>query len=399
MSAERRIYLDYAATTPVDQVVLRATQPYFSKKFGNAGSLHSFGQEVVSALDASRETIASLLGVGFQEIVFTSSATEANNLALGGAVEKWRRVHRGARKPRIIISAIEHESVSETARLLEKEGVDVAILPVDASGVAEGGRLKELLNNETVIVSIMYANNETGVIQPIAQLAEIVREFRESHGDPRWPVFHTDAVQAFQFLDCNPLSLGVDLMTISSHKIYGPKGAGALYVKGSGFTLQNNDILIPATTGGGQEFGLRSGTENIPAIVGFSKAATLVFGSRGASSRRIATLRAELLRGIKKICRGAEMNGGGPALPNILNVYFPVREAQDLLTRFDRMGLAASSGSACRARAHQASSVLGAMGCSHERSRSSIRFSLGRPTTKTEIIRALAVIKKALVQK
>lgn len=394
----RRIYLDHAATTPVDPAVLRAMRPYFSEKFGNPGSLHSFGQDAITALDASRETVAAALGADFQEIVFTSSATEANNLALRGAVEGWRRMHRGARKPRIIISAIEHKSVLETARSLGEEGVDVVVLPVDGSGVVAAGRLMELLSEETAIISVMHANNETGVIQPMARIAGIIREFRgRPGGDRRWPLLHADAAQTFQFLNCGSDLLGADLMTVSSHKIYGPKGAGTLFIKGSGFASRSSGLVIPEMTGGGQEFGLRSGTENVPAIVGFAKAAELAVGSRAASSRRIAVLRAELLRGIEKICRGATVNGAGATIPSILNVYFPGMEAQDLLTRFDRMGLAASSGSACRARAHQSSHVLEAMGYSREHARSSIRFSMGRFTTKAEIMGAIVAIKKALV--
>lgn len=370
------IYLDYAATTPVDPRVLRAMHPYFSGQFGNPGSLHAFGQQAIAAIDKSREAIAASVGAEFREVVFTSSATEANNLVLRGVVKRNKIQH-----PRIIVSAIEHESVLETARELEREGVDVVYLPVDKRGVVVVEKLKELLDERTILVSIIHANNEIGSIQPIAEIAAIVKKFPHIY-------FHTDAAQALQFFDCDIRNLGVDFMTISSHKIYGPKGAGVLVMK-------SKTKLHPLFSGGGQEFGLRSGTENVPAIVGFAKAIELTAAARKKESKRIATLRDQLWRGIKKIYPKAEINGAagrGQALPNILNVYFPKHSAQDLLTQFDLRGLAASSGSACRSRAAESSYVIEALGYSKERAKASIRFSLGRPTTKAEISRALAVI-------
>jgi cysteine desulfurase len=417
----KRIYLDYAATTPVDLRVLRAMQSYFSEKFGNPGSVHSFGQEAIAAVDRSRETIANAIGAGFREVIFTASATEANNLALHGVM-----VARPAGPARIIVSAIEHESVLETARALAGDDVEVFSIPVDDRGVVDLEILKASLNERTVLVSIMYANNEIGTVQPIVEIAKIIKEFRASHlGKTRafpWPLFHTDAAQAFQFFDCNVDMLGVDLMTISSHKIYGPKGAGALYIRSS-----SARSLKPFILGGGQEFGLRSGTENVPAIVGFAEAVKLVVPAstltfRAKEARRIGELRDVLWQGIKKLYPEAEWNGGGietgsgsgtklgsqsvlqatTFLPNILNVYFPGCAAQDLLTRFDLAGLAASSGSACRSRALESSYVIEALGMdggatdavfAKQRAKESIRFSLGRPTTAADIAGALKVIK------
>jgi cysteine desulfurase len=396
----KRIYLDYAATTPVDPAVARAMGPYFSAKFGNPGSLHSFGQEAIAAIDRSRETIARSIGAEFREIIFTSSATEANNLALRGAVraalKKDEKAGSAGRNPRIIISAIEHESILETARDLEREGIEVIYLAVDRHGAVNLADLKRSLNDRTVLVSIMYANNEIGTIQPIAEIAKIIHEH-----SPKI-LFHVDAVQAFQLLDCNVQDLGVDAMTISSHKMYGPKGVGALYIRGNaGANTKKN--IAPIISGGGQEFGLRSGTENVPAIVGFAKAVELADAARKKESKRIAALRRELWKGIKKIYPKAEINGGegssseghnATTLPNILNIYFPNHAAQDLLTRFDLAGLAVSSGSACRSRAMESSYVIEALGYTRDRAKSSIRFSFGRGTTKGEIAATLKLFSK-----
>ncbi len=410
MVLSSKIYLDYAATTPVDPVVVRAMRPYFSEKFGNAGSLHSFGQDAIAALDASRETVAVATHADFREIIFTGSATEANNLALRGTRSGPLIAHRKSLKPRIIVSAIEHESVLETARDMEKNGTEVVYLPVNKVGVVDLKKLETSLNENTVLVSIMYANNEIGTIQPIASAAKIINDFKNNQQPVsinQHPLFHTDAAQALQFLDCDARALGVDLMTLSSHKIYGPKGAGALYVKEHTRRLAPSAVpLIPHITGGGQEFGLRAGTENIPAIAGFAKAIELAGDVREKEAKRTAALRAGLWCGIRKIYSKARTNGvlspwasGGKrwaCLPNILNVYFPGRDAQDLLAKFYLAGLAVSSGSACRARVSTSSRVLEAIGCSKEQARSSVRFSLGRPTTKEEIARAIGIVKNAL---
>jgi cysteine desulfurase len=392
------IYLDYAATTPVDPEVRRAMEPYYAEQFGNPGSLHSFGQEAIGAVDRSREAIARAIGADFRQIVFTGSATEANNLALRGAAAAAKKKVENDVRPRIIISAIEHESVLETAHDLEAHGVEVISLPVNRNGIVDPEKVKKSLTPQTVLVSVMYANNEIGTIQPIAEIAGVIKAFRgglqkNKIGNGQCPLFHTDVAQAFQFLDCNVAKLGVDLMTISSHKIYGPKGTGALYVKDIG-------RLAPVTTGGGQEFGLRSGTENVPSIVGFAKAAELASASRGRESVRLGALRDRLWEGIREIFPPAEINGSerpGENLPNFLNVYFPGREAQDLLVALDLKGLAVSSGSACRSRAAESSYVIEALGYPKDRTRSSIRFTLGRPTAEKDIQQAITIIKAVVV--
>lgn len=389
MTNTKRIYLDYAASTPIAPEALRAMQPYFSERFGNPGSLHVLGQEAIAAMDDAREKIAIALGLealaGFRQIVFTGSATEANNLALRGVVEKSRSAIQHLE---IIISAIEHESVFETARLLQAHGATARIIPVNKEGVINLQKLRNTLTKNTVFVSMMYANNEIGTIEPIVEIAKIIKEWKENAGHKNpYPLLHTDAAQAFQFLPCAVEELGVDFMTISGHKIYGPKGIGALYVK-------NIRSIEPVITGGGQEFGLRSGTENIPSIVGFGKAVERAHALRLNEARRIAALRDYFWEQIKKIYPRAQLNGSSRhRLPNILNIAFPGWSAQDLLVRFDRVGVAISLGSACSARSLGASHVLIACGLSKEKIQSSVRFSLGRNTTEKELIEAVKRMK------
>lgn len=370
----RRIYLDYAATTPIDPRVFSAMRPYFGERFGNAGSLHAYGQEAQAALNSAREKVAALLGVQFREIIFTGSATEANNLALRGA---WRG-RRDKNLRRLIVSAVEHESVLATARDLEREGAEVEILPVDKTGRVDLKKLRAALHAETFLVSVMSAQNEVGTIQPIAEISEIVRGWR---GGKTYPLFHTDAAQAAQFLDCSPSALGADLLTLSAHKIYGPKGIGVLYKK--------TDLpLDPILTGGGQEFGLRSGTENVPLAVGLAKALELAAAERKKTADHLGKLQKELWRIIKRAAPSAELNGpalGKNRLPNNINVHLPGLAADKILTALDLNGVAASSGSACASRAAAPSHALLAMGLGEKRARTSIRFSLGRPTTMAEI--------------
>lgn len=494
-SAKRRssfgvgVYLDYAASTPVAPRVLAAMKPYFGEKFGNAGSFHSFGQEAMAAADKSRETIARAIGADFREVVFTGSATEANNLALRGAVRGFtqmttqmnadKNIRENQRhidvhpRPRLIVSAIEHESVLETARDLENDGVEVIYLPVDRCGIVDLKKMESALNERTILVSVMYAQNEIGTIQPLFEIKKIIDDFKNrnfqfsrlrrrfggqaisnlqknaefSHRSSvinyQLPLFHTDAAQAFQFLDCDVGKLGVDLMTLSSHKIYGPKGVGALYVRQETRDKRQDTrnkqkaalplssvacCLSPIITGGGQEFGLRSGTENVPIIVGFAKATELIFSnSQEYWNKEIMKLRDYFWQGLVKICPTVEVNGpplstncesstniriyGGRVesirkfaknslfvnrLPNILNVYFPGHDAQFLLTKLDLVGVAASAGSACRSRAFQPSYVIEALGYSKERAKQSVRFSFGRPTTKKEIDESINIIKNSI---
>ena len=376
----KNIYLDYASSTPMATEVAKVMEPYWSDTFGNPGSTHWFGQQASGAVFKARQTIASFLDVDYKDILFTSSATEANNLALRGVLKNSKQ-----KNSRIIVSAIEHESVLETCRDLEKEGVEVVYIPVNKEGVVDCKEIERALNKRTVLVSIMHANNEIGTIQPIKKIGELIKKYK---GENSYPLFHTDAVQAFQYLPCSIKKLGVDLLTLSAHKIYGPKGIGLLYVK-------DRDLLTPIITGGGQEDGLRSGTENVPYIIGFAKAIELVEKSREKEVKRIGDLREYFWQELKKIISDIEINGSIKyRLPNNLNIYFPGRPASDLCIELDIWGLAVSSGTACSARSIKPSYVIEALGGSEDRAFSSLRLSFGRHTTKAEVSSALEIFKQ-----
>lgn len=393
MTARKKIYLDYAASTPMRPEVLRAMRPYFSEKFGNPGSLHSFGQEAMAAIDQSRETIARLLGVQFRDIIFTGSATEANNMALRGAIAAWRALpeHRGE-IPRVIISSIEHESILETAGDLEKEGVEIVSLPVDAKGIISLPHLREALQLPSVVVSIMYGNNEIGSIQPIPQIAEMVRSARGDQS--RYPLFHTDAVQAISQLPVSLKESGIDCATFSGHKLYGPKGVGVLYVK----NLDSERSVFPIITGGGQEFGVRSGTENVPLLVGMARAMKFAFQERDQEVKRLRGLKEYFWNGLRELDSRVRLNGPSimEGLPHILNVSFSRVLAADLLVALDLQGVAVSAGSACRARSPQPSHVLKSIGLSDDRIQKSLRFSFGRGTTRGDLGRTISLLQKII---
>lgn len=370
----------------MDAEAMRAALPYIREKFGNAGSLHSFGQEAVSALDLSRETIARTVGAEFRQIIFTSSATEANNLALRGALEKFRKARAENSRARVILSPIEHESAKDTAEALRESGAEIMYAPVNTEGFVDIGALKNLINDKTALVSIMYVNNEIGTVEPIKEISEMISFIRKSR-DSQYPLFHSDAAQAFQFFPCNVGELGVDFLTLSAQKIYGPKGIGALYVK-------NAELLSPITTGGGQEFGMRPGTENIAGAVGFAKAALIVSERREKERQRLFDLRNYLWEKLRAGIADIEINGPDCArdsrenpkrAPNNLNIYFRNFRADDLVSRLDAAGVAISSGSACSARSLEPSYVIVACGLGKERAQRSVRLTLGAPTTKREI--------------
>ncbi len=405
----KRIYLDYAATTPIKPEVLKAMDEVFRINYGNPGSLHSFGQEAISIIDKAREGIAGVVNTDFRGVIFAGSATEANNLVLRGSVKQSQVSNlksQNGQKPRIIISAIEHESVLETAKDLspygrsavggEDGGVEVIYIPVDKNGIVDLKKLHESLNERTVIVSIMYANNEIGTVQPIREIAKLIQEFR---GSGTYPLFHTDAVQAFQYFPCSFNEIGADLMTISAHKMYGPKGVGALCVN-SKFKSQ---LLLPIVTGGGQEFGLRSGTENTPLIAGFAKAVKLAVENRISEAKRVLELKNYFWKGLKKLFPKAEINGPKDlkqavrlsslrAAPHILNVRFPGVSGEEFLIRLDILGIAISAGSACSMRSAKSSHVLEAIGLSLKQAKESLRFSFGSGTTRKEIDEVLSRI-------
>ncbi len=388
----KRIYLDHAASTPVRADTLRAMTSFFTRQFGNASSLHSFGQDAIAALDAARAELAQLASVSFRDCIFTGSATEANNLALRGAVKRFKEIHKGVR-PRIIVSSIEHESVLETAKDLERDGVEVITLPVDVRGIVDVARLTQSLNERTVLVSVMYVNNEIGTVEPLGEIASVLHDWRMSHEDSVYPLFHTDAVQAFNYYSCDMEKLRVDMLTLSAHKIGGPKGVGCLCVR----EREARNVLSAVTTGGGQEFNMRSGTENVAAITGFAHAAHAAAKERAKESVRLRSLKRFFWKELKKICPDARLHGMeearfDDASPHIVNVAFPNRPVDDILVRLDRAGVAASSGSACAARSAQHSHVLTAL---FEGAARGIRFSFGKTTTRAELVDALRRIRVA----
>ncbi len=402
----RKIYLDYAATTPLDKEALKAMLPYFSDKFGNASSVHSFGQEAIAAIDQAREKIAKLLNCDFNEIIFTGSATEANNLAIFGIARNFQflisnfqtnpKSQSSNSKLHIISTVIEHESVLEPLKELERLGHEVTYLPVNKDGFIKVSDLEKAIRNNTVLVSIIYANNEIGTIQPVKEIGKLIEKINVKRKEQELNriYFHTDAVQAFQFLECRPDWLNVDLLTFSGHKIYGPKGVGGLYVRKIGPI----GLIRPIIKGGGQEFGLRSGTENVASIVGLAKALEIVFKNREARFGHIINLRNQLLNYIIKDNKDAKLNGSlDNRLPNNLNIRFPGASNETLLVSLDQKGLAVSAGSACSARASKASYVLTALGLTEKQAKESIRITLGKDTTEEEIKKAAKIITVSII--
>lgn len=375
-----KIYLDYAASTPVDPEVLEAMRPYFSERYGNPSSVHSFGQEAQIAVDQARAKIAGVLGCLSQEIIFTASATEANNLAVLGVL---RQAARAGKPVHAVTSVIEHESVLEPFLYAEKElGVAVTRLPVTKDGLVRLEDVERALRPETALVSVMLANNEIGTVQPVAALAALVKKHAPS------AVVHADAVQAANYLSVSVRDLGLDMMTLSSHKIYGPKGAGILYArKGVAFE--------PLVFGGGQEYGKRSGTENVPAIVGCAEALLRAQAAREAESRKVHALCDYFIREALNRIPQAVLNGAKePRLPNNANILIPGASAADLIFALDMEGVAVSAGSACQSKALTQSHVLTAIGLSKAEAKSSLRFSFGKHTQKSDIDRVLDVLVK-----
>jgi cysteine desulfurase len=367
------IYLDYNSTTPVDRAVLDAMLPYFADNFGNASSIHSSGQRGRSAVDAARDSVAALIGAKTAEIVFTSGGTEADNLALFGSV-----VASNHSRKHIITTAIEHHAVLNAAQALEKQGIDVTYVPVGASGIVDPQDVRRALRPETILISVMHANNELGTIQPIEEIGRIAAEADV--------YFHCDAVQSAGKLPLDVNRLGVDLLSISAHKIYGPKGVGALYVR-AGTPLE------PQFHGGHHERDRRPGTENVPGIVGFGKAAELARVRLTADSARIESLRDRLEEMLLNSLASVHVNGDhSRRIPNTTNLAFTAAGGEALVIALDLQGVACSTGAACSSGAVEPSHVLLAIGLSPDEARSSLRFSLGRTTTAAEIDRAVDII-------
>jgi cysteine desulfurase len=375
-----RVYFDYNATTPLAPEAADAMAAATRDLFGNASSVHHFGQQAKAALDDSRSAIASLLHADPSEIVFTSGGTEADNLAIRGAAEAIEATGRR----HLIASAIEHEAVLNTLKALARRGWRTTLVPVDQSGVVSPDRLRELIADDTALVSVMQANNEIGTIQPIAALAAVAHE--------RGAVMHTDAVQSVGKMPVDVRALGVDLLSLSAHKFNGPKGAGALWVK-RGTRMQ------PILTGGKHERNRRAGTENVPAIVGMGVAARLAGEHMAAEAARVGALRDRLEEGILGGVPGTFVNGLRTSrVPNTTNISFDRVEAESLLIALDLEGVAVSTGSACSSGTLEPSHVLRAMGFPAHRTQNSLRFSLGMFSTEEEVDRVVALLP-AIVEK
>jgi cysteine desulfurase len=368
-----RIYLDYAATTPVAPEVVDAMLPYLNEQFGNPSSIHSFGQETKAAIEDAREVLARNLGARSEEIFFTSGGTESNNLAFKGVASANR--HKGRH---IITSAIEHHAVLEPCHFLETQGFSVTYLPVDRDGIVDPDDVRKAITDDTILISVMHANNEIGTIEPLAKIGQIAKA-REVY-------FHTDAVQTFGHLPINVNELSVDLLSMSAHKLYGPKGAGALFVR-------KGTQIAPLFHGGDQERRFRASTENVPGIMGFAKAVELACAEMPAEMQRHTALRETLQSALFERIEDIHVNGHpSQRLPNNLNLSIDGVDSESLLLNLDLNAIAASSGAACSSGSLDPSHVLLALGRSRHRALSSLRLTLGRHTTMVELQRVADVL-------
>jgi cysteine desulfurase len=381
-----RVYLDFNATTPVESAVLDAMLPYFGADFANASSIHGPGQRARSAVETAREQVAALIGAKPQEIVFTSGGTESDNHAIFGIAAVAQPIlamrKTPSTAPHVISSVIEHEAVLNACQALEKQGTAVTYLPVDRSGLVDPAAIRDAIRPETALITIMHANNELGTVQPLHKIGRIAAEADVP--------FHTDAVQSAGKISIDVDTLGVDLLSLSAHKIYGPKGVGALYIR-TGTPIQQ--LLY----GGHHQRGFRPGTENVAAIVGFGKAAEIARQSLAADAQRVADLRDLLEQELLHRIPDCSVNASGaPRTPNTTNLTFAGIEGEALLIALDLKGLAVSTGAACSSGAVEPSHVLTAIGLSADQARASLRFSLGRHTTAAEVEFALQAVPAAV---
>ena len=367
--------MDNAATTPVDPIVAEGIHDFFIKQYGNASSIHGLGREARVAIDNSRQVVAKAIGAEEEEIIFTSGGTEADNLALKGiAFSDYEGKH-------IITSVIEHSAILKTARFLEKLGYEVTYLPVGKEGLVSIDDVQSAIRSDTVLISIMHANNEIGTIQPLEEIGNLAKKHNI--------VFHTDAVQSIGKLHVDVNKLGVDLLSMSSHKIHGPKGVGALYIR-------KNTSIEPLLHGGGHEYNLRSGTENVPGIVGFAKAAELATNDLEANVQYMTRLRDKLIEGVLDI-EGAYLNGHRTTrLPNNANFRFDQINGEALILDLDMNGISASTGSACSEHSTAPSHVLLALGLSHNEAEGSLRLTVSSKTTEDEVEYVLEVLPKSI---
>jgi cysteine desulfurase len=375
-----RIYLDHNATTPLHPAVIDGMTAVLRDDFGNPSSVHHYGQRTKALVDGARASVASLIGGDPTEVVFTGGGTESDNFAIRGVAEAFEATGRR----HLIATSIEHEAVLNTFKALARRGWRTTLLPVDQSGVVTPDALRAAITDDTALVSIMHANNEVGTIQPIAALAQIAKE--------KGALFHTDAVQSAGKIPVNVKSLGVDLLSLSAHKMNGPKGVGALW-------LRRGVRLVPVMTGGRHERGRRAGTENVPGIVGAGIAAGLAAQKMADEALRLGTLRDRLERDVLRVVPGTAANGAGsPRVPNTTNISFERVEAESLLIALDLEGVAVSTGSACSSGTLEPSHVLKAMGFPAHRTQNSIRFSFGMGNTDADVDRVLQVLP-AVVEK
>ena len=392
MAETRKVYLDHSATTPVDRRVVEAMLPYLTEKFGNASSVHSFGQEARAAVDRARREVAALIGARANEIVFVSGGTEANNLALRGITDASltrKNLLNGSSKSKghVIISSIEHSSVRGISEELEKHGWDITRLPVYEEGIVRTDDVRAALRPETVLISVMLANNEIGTLQPIAKIGALVREER-ARGRRLW--FHTDAVQAAGRVALDTEALGCDLLSLSAHKLYAPKGTGALFVR-------RGVRLVSQNVGGHQEREKRAGTEGVPGIVAFGMASKLAREEMAERSEHERGLRDRFEAGVTERIEDIVFNGDrARRLPHLSNISFRFIEGEGLLISLDLQGVAVSTGSACSSGTLEPSPVIQAMGRNDELSRGAIRFSFGKDNTVEDVDYVLGVLVRVV---
>ncbi|WP_424356490.1 cysteine desulfurase NifS [Methanobacterium sp. MBAC-LM] len=371
------MYMDHSATSPVDPEVFEAMKPFFVDNFGNASTLYSLGRDARKAMEAAREQVASLIGAKPEEVIFTSGGTESDNIAIKGTA--YRLKNKGNH---IITSAIEHPAVRETCKYLEKSGFEVTYLPVYEEGIVRVSDLEDAITDKTILITIMHANNEIGTIQPIAEIGKIARENKI--------YFHTDAVQTVGKIPVNVEEMNVDMLSLSAHKVYGPKGIGALYVK-KGVRLE------PIIHGGGHEKGLRPGTENVSGIVGLGKACELAEKNLLEDTKYITNLRDKLIDGILNSIEQSYLDGHRTKrLPNNVNLRFTGIEGESLVLHLDSKGVAASTGSACSSKSLEPSHVLIALGLEHVEAHGSLRLTLGKENTEEEVDYVITAVKEVV---
>jgi len=386
-----RIYLDNGASTAVDSRVVAEMQPYWSEHIGNAGSIHAEGRYAKKILAEARNSVAKSLQALDEQVVFTSGGTESNNLAVYGVVEKCLELGRKPEELHIITSAVEHNSVTDCYAHYERKGVRVTYIPVDTEGRVDVQKFESAFTKDTVLVSCVYVNNEIGTIENIKELSGIVRQIRKKNNATVYPLFHTDASQSPAWVTVNVQKLGIDLLTLDSQKIYGPKGAGCLFVR-------NREHITPMMFGGGQEFGLRPGTPPIPLIVGFAKALELVEEERETYVKEVAELRDWLIAYIFKNVNGVVLNGaiGEGRIAGNINVSFPNVDDEQLVIEMDTRGVAVSAKSACLSEDSEGSRVVKALHNGSPKNSGAIRFSLSRYTTKSEIEKCAQILAETV---